>query len=399
MSTRFAVSIQVHCKWSQSTIRPTRLLRVFACIILQILFFNTSFAQIRTASYNYISPEQERNVIETLKKSSRAFQLVENKGQEGLPGDVVAYFSTISQTVFIEKNKLRIVVYDPVKSKDQQPAFFPEDKTSNFDPVTYRYNSFSIEFKGSKGWSGFEKGKPFETKRNFIYNNRKQKSITNVTSYDEITLKNVYEGIDLRLYSQENGQLEFDWIVWPDADPDHIKMKFRGQKKLLIEPNGKLLVELPMGKFQMHLPESYYATPDGKQRTDFRFKLTSKNVVAFRAAKKQSSSYPLVIDPELLWGTFFDGASSTFDEYLYGIEYNYNNELLYCAGVANKQVSTVYAAALAAGYNGTFTSGQDALVYALTKDGQTIQYITYLGGSGNDVATGISISGSNIFVC
>lgn len=399
MNPQFAVGIQEHCKWFKSTIQPLKLLKVFSCIVLQVLFFNTSFAQFSNASYNIISPEQEQNVIATLKKSSRTFQLVENKGQEGLPDNVVAYFSTFSQTVFIEKNKLRIVVYDPAKSNDQQPSFFPEDKTANFDPVTYRYNSFSIEFKGSKGWSGFEKGKPFETKRNFIYSNPNQKSITNVTSYDEITLKNIYEGIDLRLYSQANGQLEFDWIVWPEADPDHIKMKFRGQKNLLIDPNGKLVVELPMGKFQMHLPESYYATPDGKQRTDFKFKLASKNVVAFRAVQKQKSSYPLIIDPELLWGTFFDGGSSTFDEYLYGIEYNYSNELIYCAGVANKQVSTVYAAALAAGYNGTFTSGQDALVYALTKDGQTIQYITYLGGSGDDVATGVSIGGSNIFVC
>ena len=50
-------------------------------------------------------------------------------------------------------------------------------------------------------------------------------------------------------------------------------------------------------------------------------------------------------------------------------------------------------------YDGSFASATDALIYALTKDGQTVQYITYLGGSGEDVGIGISVSQSSVFVC
>ena len=212
-------------------------------------------------------------------------------------------------------------------------------------------------------------------------------------------LKNVYKEIDLRLYSQENGQLEFDWIIAPGADAGQIKMKFEGQKKLSINKKGDLQVTVGMGSFNMHLPESYYVTPAGKQNANVQFYLSGKNEVRFKGYDKDQKKYPLVIDPDLLWGTFFDGGQLSFDEYLYGIEFNYNNNLIYCAGVASLQVSTTYAAALSTGYDGTLESVPDALIYALTKNGQTIQYMTYFGGSGLDVAIGISLSPSYVYIC
>jgi len=155
---------------------------------------------------------------------------------------------------------------------------------------------------------------------------------------------------------------------------------------------------LGMGSFNIHLPESYYITPAGKHQVDIEFYLSGKNEVRFKGFEKKQKKYPLIIDPDLMWGTFFDGASSSFDEYLYGLEFNVNNNLLYCSGTANQQVSTAYAAALTTAYEGTFQSMTDAFVYALTKDGQTVQYITYLGGTSADVGIGISVNSSFIFI-
>ena len=193
--------------------------------------------------------------------------------------------------------------------------------------------------------------------------------------------------------------MEFDWIVAPYADASMIKMKFEGQKKLSINSNGDLDIRLAMGSFHIHLPESYYVTPAGKQQADICFYLSGKNEVRFKGFEKEQKKYPLVIDPDLLWGTFFDGGNFNFDEYLYGLTFNNNNELLYCSGTANRQVAAAYAAALNNAYDGSFASATDALIYALTKDGQTVQYITYLGGTGEDVGIGISVSQSFVFVC
>ena len=341
----------------------------------------------------------ENQVREVLKKNSRKLQLVENNGQLGLPGDVAAYFTSANETVFIEKDRLRIIVTEKAGEQDSGPRDAANGRAGLLHGQRqYRYNAFSIRFSGSGGFTELQKINPFTVKRNFIHASTSPGHFIGATSYEEIILKNVYEGIDLRLYSQEDGLLEFDWIVWPGADVNLIRLEFEGNKDLRLSSRGDLQVVLGMGVFHMRLPESYYVTPQGKKPVNARFSLDGMNAVRFTGLGSNNKKYPLVIDPDLLWGTFFDGADNDFDEYLYGIEYNYSNSLIYCAGAASLQVSTSYAAALSSAYDSTFAATPDALVYALTKDGQFVQHITYLGGLGGDVAIGISLSTSFVYV-
>ena len=375
------------------------LVKFFLLFLLPFVSKGQSFVNHdKTVASQQLPPELEKTVRNTLKQSSLKLQLIENNGQLGLPESVVAYFSSGNQTVFIERDRLRIVV---VKSKesDDDSRFVNDRSSMPLKDKNYQYNTFNILFRGSQGFSNYEKINPFVTKRNFIDAGSSERNITNVSSYAEILLKNIYPDIDLRLYSQESGQMEFDWIVSPYADPSMIKMKFEGQKKLSINNTGDLEIALAMGSFHIHLPESYYVTPAGKQQANIHFYLSGKNEVRFKGFEKDQKKYPLVIDPDLLWGTFFDGGTFNFDEYLYGLEFNNSNDLLYCAGAANLQVSTAYAAALTNAYNGNFISETDVFVYALTKDGQTVQFITYLGGSNEDVGIGISVNQNFIFVC
>ena len=348
-----------------------------------------------------VSPEMEKNLRNTLKKNSLQFQLVENKGQGGLPTSVVAYFSTRNQTVFIEKDMLRVVVIDPNEKKESAtvdknigPSLPPSGSDKEFI-----YNSFTIRFKGTDGFKYCEKQHQFNTKRNYLNTQSAASSVIGAGSYGEITLKEIYPGIDLRLYSQENGQLEFDWIVWPGANADLIRMQFDGQRDLSITRMGELQVKLGMGDFKMRLPESYYVMPAGKKVVQANFYLAAKNLIGFKTENKWDNKYPLVIDPDLLWGTFVDGGDSNYDEYLYAVQFNNANQLLYCAGVVNIQIGNAYIATLSGAYEGSFGAMTDAMIYALTKNGESIQYITYLGGSDADLAIGISLSPSFVYIC
>lgn len=333
-------------------------------------------------------------VISSLKKNAGLLQFVENNGQEGLSKNVVGYFSSGNEMVFIERSRLRIVVTEKNNSKEQKSSA----RVSNA-AAKYRYSSFSINFKGSVGFTSLEKLKPFVTKRNYLSLNKGKQANVDASSYAELLLKNLYPGIDLRLYSQQNGQLEFDWIIWPGADAGRIKMQMDGHKQLLLAADGSLNIHLGLGTFSMHLPESYYLTPSGKKPTQVRFAMKGGNEIRFAGFDQTNRKYPLVIDPDLLWGTFFDGGAGNFDEYLYSLQYNYDNGRIYCAGAANMQVSSGYAAALSQAYDSVFADSSDALVYSLSKDGQFVLSITYLGGGGADVATGISLSKSYVYVC
>src|ERR1051326_9351278 len=214
--------------WSRSSKRAsfTFVKFFFPIICLPLVSKTQSFVNNSQAiNGQQLMPDLENAVRNTLKQSSLKLQLIENNGQLGLPENVVAYFSSGNQTVFIEKNRLRIIVVK-YGEKENEMWFINNKSSITASGKDYRYNTFNILFKGSPGFSSYEKIKPFATKRNFINARSSGQSVTGVSSYGEIILKNVYSGIDLRLYSQETGQMEFDWIISPGADAAMIKMKF-----------------------------------------------------------------------------------------------------------------------------------------------------------------------------
>ncbi|MGQ9863634.1 MAG: DUF7948 domain-containing protein [Bacteroidia bacterium] len=56
----------------------------------------------------------------------------------------------------------------------------------------------------------------------------------------EVTLQNIYQGIDLRYYSDQ-GRLRFDYIVHPGADPSQITFTFHGTPSVYTTPEGNLV--------------------------------------------------------------------------------------------------------------------------------------------------------------
>ena len=49
------------------------------------------------------------------------------------------------------------------------------------------------------------------------------------------------------------------------------------------------------------------------------FEMPEPNLLAYHVEGDIDPSLPLIIDPDLDWGTFFDGDLSTFDNYLFAI--------------------------------------------------------------------------------
>ncbi|UCH88275.1 MAG: hypothetical protein JSV49_08395, partial [Thermoplasmata archaeon] len=68
---------------------------------------------------------------------------------------------------------------------------------------------------------------PLHYYSNFFYGNDSVKWRTGVPNYREVYFKNLYDGIDLRYYINENG-LKYDLIVHPGADTGQIKMRYEG---------------------------------------------------------------------------------------------------------------------------------------------------------------------------
>src|ERR1043166_3333491 len=145
--------------WSRSSKRAsfTFVKFFFPIICLPLVSKTQSFVNNSQAiNGQQLMPDLENAVRNTLKQSSLKLQLIENNGQLGLPGNVVAYFSSGNQTVFIERDRLRGII---MKSKDDDadPGFVNDKSSISSKSRNYHYNTFTILFKGSKGFSGYEK--------------------------------------------------------------------------------------------------------------------------------------------------------------------------------------------------------------------------------------------------
>jgi len=51
---------------------------------------------------------------------------------------------------------------------------------------------------------------------------------TNIPTYGQVRYRNLYPGIDLVYHSTPQGQLEYDFVVAPGADPQTIRLTFAG---------------------------------------------------------------------------------------------------------------------------------------------------------------------------
>ncbi len=78
---------------------------------------------------------------------------------------------------------------------------------------------------------------------NYFIGNDPDKWRTQIPTYKTVHYRNVYEGIDVAFYGNQ-GQLEYDLIVAPGADPNQIQLAFAGIDGLSVNGDGDLVLSL-----------------------------------------------------------------------------------------------------------------------------------------------------------
>ncbi|MGA3324750.1 MAG: SBBP repeat-containing protein [Terriglobia bacterium] len=183
-------------------------------------------------------------------------------------------------------------------------------------------------------------------KSNYFIGNDPNKWRTNVSNYAKVRYQGVYPGVDLVYYGNQGGQLEYDFVVAPGADPSvialdvaaglsrHPSSKNGGAKPpLQIAADGDLVVKTDGGEIRFHKPVVYQEqfTVDSSQSTvqdvkrnttdnpkskiqnrkflEGHYVLQADNQVGFKVASYDHTR-PLVIDPVLSYATFLDGSGS-----------------------------------------------------------------------------------------
>ena len=241
---------------------------------------------------------------------------------------------------------------------------------------------------------------------------------TNIPTYQKVAYTNAYPGIDLVFYGNQ-GQLEYDLIVAPGADPKQIKLAFGGVDQIAVDEYGDLVLTVPQSSMdaalgsaavlRMHKPVVYQRDAHGDKHllagtyalvaSETASPRSSSAVLQARKVPSPSSrtphvafqvasydvSQPLIIDPVLSWATYLGGSGEDNG-----------------SGIAVDQAGHAYvvgSTSRGSGFPGTagsliqstYGGSRDAFVTKLNAAGTALVYSTYLGGSGYDGGSGIAV--------
>jgi hypothetical protein len=214
--------------------------------------------------------------------------------------------------------------------------------------------------------------------------------VTNVPTYAQVEVRNVYPGINLDFHAAAANaqQLEYDFSVQPGADPSQIQLHFDGAQGLTSDGQGGLILQTPGGTLDEQAPVLYQPDTSGNpQPVGGSFTVQADGQVGFQVGA-YNSAQPLVIDPVSYYSTFLGG--SQMDQATADALDGSNN--LYVVG---DTTSLAFPTTVGA-YNRTFhgSSGNMIVVSKLNPAGTGLVYSTYLGGWAQADAYGIAVDTS-----
>ncbi len=197
---------------------------------------------------------------------------------------------------------------------------------------------------------------------------------TAIPTYRQVAYLDLWPGIDL-VYTAEAGEVKQTFVVRPGADPDRIRLAWRGATGVAADAAGALVVTTPAGSFTDAPPVAYqpsggkrapvaaaYAVGPGASRASIPY--------AFTLAP-HDPALPLVIDPAIfIYGGFFGGPDA-------------NRGL----GIAVDDAGSAYFC----GETNTDRGGRDAYAVKVSADGTRYDYIAYVGGRASDTCFDIGV--------
>ena len=297
---------------------------------------------------------------------------------------------------------------------------------------------------------------PMAGTANYFLGNDPSKWRSGVARYARVSYQDVYPGVNMAFHGAER-ELEFDFVLAPGANPAPIGFQFTGGQGMKTDDSGNLIISSAAGEVLLHKPVAYQQQKGARQPVDARFVLKAGSQVSFELGNYDRSR-ELVIDPSVSYAystylggsgddngigiafdsggnayvtgetqsTNFPGASDalrgTSDAFVTKIAAD-GSSLIYSTyvggsgaesgnGIAVDSAGDAFVAGGTQSLSDFPTTGGafqtapktgntgSAFLFELSPDGTKLTYSTYLGGSGDDVALGLSLdsAGKNAYL-
>jgi hypothetical protein len=156
--------------------------------------------------------------------------------------------------------------------------------------------TLQIRLTGSRSWNHVVGLDPTGGVSNYLNRPNGADSLSSIP-HGRLRVAEVYPGIDFVLYS-DGGNLEYDFLLQPGADPKQIQVAFDGQNDLRLDrQSGDLVLTMPAGsELRQIRPKVYQQVGDRRVEVAGGYQLLSGGRAAFTLAAYDPKR-PLIIDP------------------------------------------------------------------------------------------------------
>ena len=331
--------------------------------IVLITFLFPVFSQATTPTDNRAKNSQIKQVLDTL---PMAFEL--NKGQTD---NHVRFLSRgLGHTLFLTSEEAVLTLFATNLSENNMADIgnFGSKKMTTQLQQKRKGVALRMHWQGANNKCEIIGENRLKRSSNYFRGKDQSKWCTHIANYSRVRYKEIYKGIDMLYYSAQE-QFEYDFIVKPGADPNLIKVQFRGAKEITLDKDGNLVLETEAGEL-IHQKPLIHQEIDGKQiKISGCYKIDLKNNIGFRI-NSYDKTHALIIDPVIIFSTNIHGTGNGKD---IAID---SSENIYITGdtwstdfpVQNPAYSNLW-------------GSTDAFILKLSADGQEILYATYVGGS------------------
>jgi hypothetical protein len=212
--------------------------------------------------------------------------------------------------------------------------------------------------------------------------------LTNIRSTEEIWYYDLYPNIDLRYYMSDKG-LKYDFVVNIGGDPSQIVIQVSNEIDLSVDSNSVVLSSISNLYSPVLTDSKLHVYQDDGSIVPARFeKMTHiPNSYGF-VVDKFNKAKTLIIDPIWLGFSSYFGGNGDDSPSAIAID-EYGN--IYITGYT--QFTTIFP--LLNEIQGNIVGGKDLFISKINSTGNGLIFSTLLGGSADDVASGIAIDSTN----
>ena len=226
------------------------------------------------------------------------------------------------------------------------------------------------------------------TKVNYFKGKDAVKWRRNISTYNLVSLGEVYDGIELKLKAYGNN-VEKLFYVKPNANPERIKVRVEGAKGLKVNENGELVFITEPGPVRFTKPFAYQKIKGKKKTVEVAYVIYEGNTYGFKVANYDKKK-PLIIDP-LLASTFLGGGSEDLG---HSIAIDGTGNVYVTGGTHSSDYPTTSGT-----YDESHNNVYDVFVSRLDESLSTLLASTFIGGSDWDDSNSIAIDGmGNVYV-